>query len=186
MYHIIWPKNPDTDWTCATIVAAEYFRLLGEESTPYWLSELNEETKNILQHLGIESPELLTTLPSKSDIVMVGHNDFAKSISNIESLTIKSIIDCHPVTWLTLLRPVQLRFEPVCSTCSILFLMFVEQDLDIDDILAKLILAGILSATRSLESAETTDEEREIVQYLADDLGVGDIKSYAKMLFWKN
>lgn len=61
--------------------------------------------------------------------------------------------------------------------------MFVEQDLDIDDILAKLILAGILSATQSLESAETTDEEREIVQYLTDDLGVGDIKSYANMLF---
>ncbi len=64
--------------------------------------------------------------------------------------------------------------------------MFVEQDLDIDDVLAKLILAGILSATQSLQSEVTTDEEREIVQYLANDLGVGDIHSYAKMLFQKN
>lgn len=152
---------------------------------PYRLSELNEETKNVLQHLGIESPELVTTLPSKSDIVMIGHNDFAESISDITSLSIKSIIDYHPVKWLTLTHPVQLRFEPVCSTCTILFLMFVEQDLDIDDVLAKLILAGILSATQSLQSGSTTDEEREIVQYLTDDLGVGDIQSYVKMLFQK-
>lgn len=97
MYHIIPGQNPDTDSLCATLVAAEYFRLLGEESAAYRLSELNKESKNVLQNLGIESPALLTTLPSKSDIVMVGHNDFVKSISNIESLTIKSIIDCHPV-----------------------------------------------------------------------------------------
>jgi len=78
-------------------VAAEYFRLIGEEVMPYRLSELNEETENVLQHLGIESPELVTTLPSKSDIVMIGHNDFSESIPNIESFTIKSIIDYHPV-----------------------------------------------------------------------------------------
>jgi len=48
--------------------------------------------------------------------------------------------------------------------------MFVEQDLDIDDVLARLILAGILSATQSLQSGATTDEEREIATYLAEDL----------------
>ncbi|MEI6711513.1 MAG: hypothetical protein WCK88_04960 [bacterium] len=62
----------------------------------------------------------------------------------------------------------------------------MEQDLDIDDVLAKLILAGILSAAQSLQSGATTDEEREIVQYLSDDLGIGDIHSYAKILFQKN
>ena len=64
---------------------------------PHRLSELNEETKNVLQHLGIEPPELVTTLPPKTDIVMIGHNDFSESISDITSLSIKSIIDYHPV-----------------------------------------------------------------------------------------
>lgn len=186
MYHVIWPKNPNTDSLCATLVAAEYFRLIGEEAAPYRLSELGEETNNVLKNLGIESPELIISLPSKSDIVLVGHNDFSESITDIESLTMRSIIDYHPVRGLTLSQPIQLRFEPVCSTCSILFLMFVEQDLDIDDVLAKLILVGILSATQSLQLSATTDEEREIVQYLADDLGIGDIHSYAKGLFQKS
>ena len=35
-------------------------------------------------------------------------------------------------------------FDPVCSTCSILFSMFAEQDLEIPDPIAKMILCGIL------------------------------------------
>lgn len=76
-----------------------------------------------------------------------------------------------------------MRFEPFASTCSVLFSMFAEQELEMSDQVAKLILAGILSDSLALRSQTTTDEDREIVDYLAEELGITDIQAYAKAMF---
>ena len=49
--------------------------------------------------------------------------------------------------------------------------MFAEQELEMSDPIAQLILAGIMSESRDLTSPTTTDEDREIVEYLVEDLG---------------
>ena len=61
--------------------------------------------------------------------------------------------------------------------------MFAEQDLEISDHVAKMILAGILSDSLAFRSPTTTDEDREIAEYLAEDLGIDDIQAYAKAMF---
>ncbi len=61
--------------------------------------------------------------------------------------------------------------------------MFAEQDLEISDPVAKMILAGILSDSLAFRSPTTTDEDREIAEYLAEDLGIVDIQAYAKAMF---
>jgi manganese-dependent inorganic pyrophosphatase len=61
--------------------------------------------------------------------------------------------------------------------------MFAEQELDMSDQIAKLILAGILSDSLAFRSPTTTDEDREIVDYLAGDLGIDNIQAYAKTMF---
>ena len=61
--------------------------------------------------------------------------------------------------------------------------MFAEQDLEIPDHVAKMILAGILSDSLAFRSPTTTDEDREIAGYLAEDLGISDIQAYAKAMF---
>ena len=61
--------------------------------------------------------------------------------------------------------------------------MFAEQDLEIPDHVAKLILAGILSDSLAFRSPTTTDEDREIAEYLAEDLGITDIQAFAKAMF---
>lgn len=61
--------------------------------------------------------------------------------------------------------------------------MFAEQDLEIPDHVAKMILAGILSDSLAFRSPTTTEEDREIAEYLAEDLGIADIQSYAKAMF---
>jgi len=48
--------------------------------------------------------------------------------------------------------------------------MFAEQDLEIPDHVAKMILAGILSDSLAFRSPTTTNEDREIAEYLAEDL----------------
>lgn len=74
MLHIIGHKNPDTDAICSAIVAAEYFRLMGDEAIPYRLGELNPETKFVLRDIGIEPPAMITVLSEGAEIVLVDHN----------------------------------------------------------------------------------------------------------------
>lgn len=183
MYHIIWHKNPDTDAILSALVANEYFHAIGMESTAYRLGDLNKETEFILRSIGVEPPALISSLEVGSEVVLVDHNSHEQSIDGIENLQIKCIIDHHRVENLSSSEPIQLRFDPVCSTCSILFLMFAEQDIEIPDHVAKMILAGILSDSLGFRSPTTTDEDREIAEYLAEDLGISDIQTYAKAMF---
>jgi len=183
MLHIIWHKNPDTDAICSALVAAEYFNEIGQEATAYRLGELNRETEFVLKSIGVQAPTMISTLEPGSDVVLVDHNAPTQSIDHLDTLKVRSIIDHHLVENLATKEPIQLRFDPICSTCSILFLMFVEQDLEMSDQTAKLILAGILSDSLAFKSPTTTAEDREIAEYLAEDLGIEDIQAYARAMF---
>lgn len=183
MLHIFWHKNPDTDAILSAMVAQEYFLAMGEEAQAYRLWDLNKETEFVLKSIWVEAPPLLTTLEEGTKVVLVDHNGAAQSIDGLEKLAVTCIIDHHLVENLATKTPIQLRFDPVCSTCSILFLMFAEQDLEIPDHVAKLILAGILSDSLAFRSPTTTDEDREIAEYLAEDLGIADLQAYAKAMF---
>lgn len=183
MYHIIWHKNPDTDSVLSALVAKEYFLAMGQEAEAYRLGELNKETEYVLKTIGVEPPKMIATLEAGSEVVLVDHNVVTQAIDGLETLKVKCIIDHHIVENLSTTEPIQLRFDPVCSTCSILFLMFAEQDLEIPDPVAKMILAGILSDSLAFRSPTTTEEDREIAEYLAEDLGITDIQAYAKAMF---
>ena len=183
MYHIVWHKNPDTDAILSALVAKEYFLAMGQEAEAYRLGELNKETEFVLKNIGVEAPKMVNTLDAGAEVVLVDHNAKSQAIDGLETLKVKCIIDHHSVESLSTSEPIQLRFDPVCSTCSILFLMFAEQDLEIPDHVAKMILAGILSDSLAFRSPTTTEEDREIAEYLAEDLGIADIQSYAKAMF---
>jgi manganese-dependent inorganic pyrophosphatase len=183
MYHIIWHKNPDTDAILSALVAREYFLAMGQDAEAYRLGDLNKETEFVLKGIGVEPPKMITSLEAGSEVVLVDHNVVGQAIDGLEKLKVKCIIDHHSVESLSTSEPIQLRFDPMCSTCSILFLMFAEQDLEIPDHVAKMILAGILSDSLAFRSPTTTDEDREIAGYLAEDLWISDIQAYAKAMF---
>ena len=61
--------------------------------------------------------------------------------------------------------------------------MFAEQDLEMSDVVARMILAGILSDSLAFRSPTTTEEDREIAAFLAEDLGITDIQTFAKEMF---
>ena len=156
---------------------------MGEEAEAYRLGELNKETEYVLQRIGVEPPKLISSLDAGSEIIMVDHNSAEQSIDGLDTLKLKGIIDHHLVQNLKTSEPIQLRFDPVCSTCSILFLMFAEQDLELPDAAAKMILCGILSDSLAFRSPTITEEDREIAEYLAEDLGIEDIQGFAKDMF---
>ena len=67
---VIGHKNPDSDSICSAICYADLkTKITGEEYIPCRAGELNNETKFILEHFGVEEPQLVESLePMISDV----------------------------------------------------------------------------------------------------------------------
>ncbi len=67
---VIGHKNPDTDSICSAICYAELkSKMTGEEYVPCRAGELNSETQFVLEHFGVDVPELVESLePTISDV----------------------------------------------------------------------------------------------------------------------
>lgn len=67
---VIGHKNPDTDSICSAICYADLkSKLTGEEYVPCRAGELNSETQFVLEHFGVDVPELVESLePTISDV----------------------------------------------------------------------------------------------------------------------
>ncbi len=71
---VIGHKNPDTDSVCSAIAYAAYKSDVGaERAEAFRAGNLNEQTRFVLSHFGIESPPLLTDVyPRIGDIMIPG------------------------------------------------------------------------------------------------------------------
>ena len=67
---VIGHQNPDTDSICSAICYADLKRrITGEEYIPCRAGEINNETKFVLEHFGVEEPRLVESLePRISDV----------------------------------------------------------------------------------------------------------------------
>jgi manganese-dependent inorganic pyrophosphatase len=160
MIAIIGHQNPDTDAICSAIVAADYFNSIGYATTPYRLGETPAEAKFVLQKAGINEPELLTGLEDGSDVILVDHNMVSQSLPNLAELNVLGYIDHHAIENITSPHPIYVRFEPLGSTCSILYKMYTTDALIIPKQMACLMLGGILSDTLAFRSPTTTDDDK--------------------------
>ncbi|MES2920110.1 MAG: putative manganese-dependent inorganic diphosphatase [Verrucomicrobiota bacterium] len=73
---VIGHKNPDTDSICSAIAYAHYKReVAGVPALPYRAGNLNPQTSFVLDHFGVDHPELLISLlPKLSDIMIQGQD----------------------------------------------------------------------------------------------------------------
>lgn len=71
---VIGHKNPDTDSICSAIAYAHYKQeVAGVPAVPYRAGNLNPQTAFVLDHFGVQEPQLLTTLlPRLRDIMIQG------------------------------------------------------------------------------------------------------------------
>jgi manganese-dependent inorganic pyrophosphatase len=73
---VIGHKNPDTDSICSAIAYAHYKReVAGVPALPYRAGNLNPQTSFVLDHFGVEHPEMVISLhPKLSDIMIQGQD----------------------------------------------------------------------------------------------------------------
>jgi manganese-dependent inorganic pyrophosphatase len=68
-------------------------------------------------------------------------------MENLKKMHVTHVVDHHKLGDLTTSEPVYLRFEPVGCTATILTKLFRENNLEIDQKIAFLLISAILSDT---------------------------------------
>lgn len=171
-------QNPDTD---AIVAAKAYSYLqnqLGYDTEAVALGEPNAETAYVLNHFDEPTPRVVTTMKPEVDAVMlVDHNEFQQSVSDIESVQVTHVVDHHRIANFNTDQPLEYRAEPVGCTSTILTNMFAEKDVKIPVKLAGLMMSAIISDTLLLKSPTTTDKDKEALRALAQIADV-DYESY--------
>ena len=170
-------KSPDTDTICSALVLANLRTKLGDTVKACRLGELNKETKYALNYLNVEAPELISGVEKDQEVILVDHNEFAQSADGIENAKIKMVVDHHRIYGFETAEPLYYRAEAVGCTCTIIYKMYKENNVEIDKTMAGLMLSAIISDTLLLKSPTKTDEDEKAVNELAEIAGI-DYKTY--------
>lgn len=181
--HVIWHKIPDTDTIVSSLIFADYLNFIGEQAEAYKLWELNNETKFVLARAWVEEPGTISSLPEKSQIALVDHNEKSQAIDWLETLNIVAIVDHHKIGNFSSESPLFIRIEKLCSTASILYKMMKAINMPISENQAKLIISAILSDSLLFKSSTTMPEDRLIVEELNKIAQIPSIEDYALAMF---
>ena len=116
----------------------------------------------------------ITDLSEKSPkkVILVDHNEKKQTADGIDEAEIKEIIDHHNLGSITTNAPVNFRNMAVGSTCTIIYTLYLEREVEIPKSIAGALLSGILSDTLILKSPTTTERDRQAVNDLALIAGV--------------
>ena len=177
MMKIFGHKNPDTDTITSAIVLADLQNALGNAATAYRLGELNKETAFALDYFKVEAPELLTSVDADDTVILVDHNEFAQSVDGIEKATPYMVVDHHRVSGFNSAEPLWFRVEPVGCTATILYKMYLENDIAIKPEIAGLMASAITSDSLGFKSPTCTELDKAACLKLAEIANI-DIESY--------
>jgi len=118
---------------------------------------------------------------SKQKVILVDHNNIAQSVPGIEEAEISEIIDHHNLGAIGTSVPINFRSMPVGCTCTIIYKMFIEYEVEIPKDMAGLMLSAILSDTLIFRSPTTTAEDKRAAEELALLTNI-DIEEYGKQM----
>lgn len=110
-------------------------------------------------------------------VILVDHNEKLQSVEGLEEAEILEIFDHHNLGSITTNTPINFRNMAVGSTCTIVYSMYKERNIEPSQSIAGALLSGILSDTLILRSPTTTTKDIEAVDYLYKIAGV-DYKVY--------
>ena len=176
-------KSPDTDSICSAISLAYLKNKLGVEAKAYALEEPRKEAKFVLDYFKVEAPEVLSAGAIKGqDVALVDHNEVAQTADDIAEANLVEVIDHHKIGCLSTDLPISVRIMPVGCTCTIIYNLFKENNVEIPYEIAGLLLSAILSDTLLFKSPTTTEMDKLACEELSKIANV-DMESYAMEMF---
>lgn len=171
-------QNPDTDAIGAAIAFANLQKELGVDAEAVALGEPNEETQYALDHFGLTAPRVVESVEAEAaDVMLVDHNEFQQSISDIEAANILAVVDHHRIANFQTADPLYYRAEPVGCTSTIVLKLYKEKNVAVPKEIAGIMLSAIVSDTLLFKSPTCTEEDVAAAKELAEAADV-DLDSY--------
>ena len=170
--------------------------LLGQQGHVLQMSDMFDEAKEHLsssklrglavfdgdRYVGFVTRRCFLRKP-KHNVILVDHNEPTQSIRGVEEAVIREIIDHHRLDAPKTDLPIFIDAEPVGSTCTIIYQLFVRNNVVPDIITSKVLLAGILTDTILLRSPTTTGIDVLSVERLAPLSGISDYRAFGHAIF---
>lgn len=128
----------------------------------------------------ISTPNLLSA--KKKHVILVDHNERGQAVEGLEQAEIMEIVDHHRIGSIETSGPVSFRNMPVGCTCTILYMMYRENGVEIPRDIAGLMMSAILSDTLAFRSPTCTPFDRDAAEALAAICGE-DIPTYSDTMF---
>lgn len=152
-------KTPDVDAVCSSLGYAKLMNALGYNCKAKVSSATNRETAYISGVFGFELPELKSSVVPQTRLILTDHTDYAQCVDGAREAIILQKIDHHVEGDIQDSGIPYVRREMIGSTCTIIYEMYRETGVDIDDETARILLAGLLSDTRNLTKTTTQHED---------------------------
>ncbi len=172
-------KSPDTDSIASSLVMADLEKKLGNTNDiiACRLGNLNKETEYALKHFNIEAPVLIENVSEADEVILVDHNNFAESASDIADAKIVKVIDHHRVSGFETSEPLFYMAQPVGCTCTILYELYKMNNIEIEPVYAGLMLSAIISDSLLFKSPTCTPKDIKVAEDLAK-ISNTDINTY--------
>lgn len=169
-------KSPDTDTVTSSVVMANLENKLGNNAVACRLGNLNKETKFVFNYLGLEEPRLIENIEKGQNVILVDHNESKQSVDGIEEANILKVVDHHSIDF-KVGYPLFYYAEPVGCTATILYKLYIQNNVEIDKNMAVLMISAIISDTLLFKSPTCTDQDKEAVKKL-NEIAKLDIEKY--------
>lgn len=171
-------QNPDTD-AIGTAIAYSYLQnKLGYNTEAVALGNPNDETAFALDKFGFDAPRVIETAADEvNSVMLVDHNEPQQSVADIDKVKVSHVVDHHRIMNFNTADPLFYRAEPVGCTSTIMWKLFNENNIEIPQNIAGIMLSAIISDTLLLKSPTTTDDDHKAVEALAKIADV-DYKEY--------
>lgn len=99
-------------------------------------------------------------------VMLVDHNEIDQSAYGLDEADIIDIVDHHKLGNMGTNQPINFRNMTVGSTCTIVYELFKENNIDIPEHIAGLLLSGIISDTLYMKSPTTTKHDERVLKEL--------------------
>lgn len=120
--------------------------------------------------------------PQKKKVILVDHNEYEQSADGLRQAEIIQVVDHHKVGNISTAVPIDFTIKPVGCTCTLVYNMYKENNIEVPREIAGMMISGIISDTLLFRSPTTTDVDRSAVEGLNEILNL-DLEKYAMDLF---
>ena len=108
----------------------------------------------------------------KKRFILMDHNEAAQSVNDLSAGIVSEIVDHHRMGGITTINPIAITSRPVGSTCTIVASLYEQNNVELDQRTAGLLLGGLVNDTLCLRSPTTTQEDRDLAGKLEGISGV--------------